>query len=168
MSNFQHSTYVDSFEMGHSIIKNDEAFTYVKTSADKKLKPWVCAIVGIDPEWGFKRKFVETKIFTLKKPYENFFKIVFPLEHGFIYEFRNFSVSFDDDETFYRASGFFGSCENGIVTLEKDDVRRVLGMKVKEKKNVDVEAWKEKPKKKSDPVQLGMLMDESDCKFDKF
>jgi hypothetical protein len=169
MSNFQHSTYVDSYEMGHAIVTNSEAFTYVKSSEEKKLRPWVCKITGIDPEFGFKRKFVESKLFTLKKPFEEYLKIVFALEHGYVYEFRNFSVNFDD-EPYFRASGYFGVNENGIATLEKTDVRKLLGMKVKEKVAVDAEAWKERPKKKkqSEPEQLGFHMDDSDCKFDKF
>lgn len=170
MSNFQHSTYVDSYEMGHAIVTKEEAFTYVKTHEEKKLRPWVCKITGIDPEFGFKREFVESKLFTLKKPFDDYFKIIFPLELGFVYEFRNFTVTFEEEEVFYRASGYFGINAEGVATLEKDDVRRLLGMRVKEKQSVNPEDWKEKPKKKKqrEPEQMGFMMDESECKYDKF
>jgi hypothetical protein len=168
MSNLQQCSYVDSYEMGHSIIDNNEACTYVKVTDDKKLKPWVCTITGIDPEYGFKRKFCESRVYSLKAPYQNWFKIVFKIEKGLVHEFRNFTVSFDE-EINYRASGFFGANDYGIATLTKNDVRKALGMKVKEITEEEIKAWKKEPKvKKREPEQLGLMIDTKNCEYDKF
>lgn len=125
---------VDEDHLGNTIISPKLARTYL----DKKslTKQWLAIISGIDPKFGFKREFVKRQQSDYRP---DFWEMLFPIEAGKIYQYNNFYVAFGQ-----YTSGYFATSEqhDKIITLEKDEVRRLLGMPVKD--------WskekKEKPK----------------------
>ena len=128
---------VDENVIGHTSIMP----TVVRTYLDKKslTKQWLAVISGIDPKFGFKRDFVKRSQSDFRP---DFWEMIYALDKGKIYEYKNFYIALGQYD-----SGFFATNEQGdkILTLEKEEVRRLLNMPVK--------SWgekKEKPKFKLD------------------
>lgn len=118
---------VDADIFGHTVISPGLARTYL----DKKslTKQWLAHISGIDPKFGFKREF-QKRSQTDYRP--DFWEMLYPLEKGRIYEYKNFYIALGQ----YH-SGFFAVNEEGskIITLEQQEVRRLLNMPVKKWEN---------------------------------
>jgi hypothetical protein len=124
---------VDEDILGHTIISAKQARTYL----DKKslTKQWLAVISGIDPKFGFKRDFVKRQQSDYRP---DFWEMLYILETGKIYEYKNFYVAMGE-----YVSGFFAVNEqNKILTLEKDEVRRLLNMPVKSWSNKNEERTK--------------------------
>jgi hypothetical protein len=122
------TSYIDSFHVGISFINKIEAFSFFPEMAGSKEKPWICIIEGISSEFGFQRKFIESKVSNLKPPHSNFKKISWKLYSGFIYEYKNFLCAFDDEQ---KDLGFFGVSDAGIKTMTKDEIRKTMNMRIK-------------------------------------
>lgn len=120
--------FIDSFELGPSKIEATQCFTYCKKDADKKQKPWVCVISGIDPEYGYKRDFVNSKQQNLKPPYNDFVKLTWQLQNNLVYQYNNFLCDFKSG---YTSKGYFAVTNDKIKTLKDVDVRRALNMRIK-------------------------------------
>lgn len=124
---------VDEDIFGHTIISGKQARTYL----DKKsfTKQWLAIISGIDPKFGFKREFVKRD----QSDYlPDFWEMIYVLEVGKIYEYKNFYIALGQ-----YTSGFFAINEQGkVLTLEKDEVRKLLNMPVKSWANKNEERTK--------------------------
>lgn len=124
---------VDKDIFGHTIISGKQARTYL----DKKsfTKQWLAIISGIDPKFGFKREFVKRD----QSDYlPDFWEMIYVLEAGKIYEYKNFYIALGQ-----YTSGFFAINEQGkVLTLEKDEVRKLLNMPVKSWANKNEERTK--------------------------
>lgn len=114
---------VDEDIFGHTTISPKLARTYLDKVT--MTKQWLAVISGIDPKFGFKRDFQK---FSKSDFRHDFFEILYPLDSGKIYEYKNFYVALGE-----YSSGFFAVNEQGnkIITLESDEVRRLLNMPVK-------------------------------------
>lgn len=111
--------------LGMTIISPEKIQTYKKRNESSELKQWVCQITGTCTKFGFKREFVKS---TIKIQDEKFNSVKFLLEKGKLYEYKNLYVGLDQ-----YVSGFFAINEaNNLLTLEKDEVRRLLGMPIKD------------------------------------
>ena len=124
---------VDEDIFGHTIISGKQARTYL----DKKsfTKQWLAIISGIDPKFGFKREFVKRDQSDYRP---DFWEMIYVLEAGKIYEYKNFYIALGQ-----YTSGFFAINEQGkVLTLEKDEVRKLLNMPVKSWANKNEERTK--------------------------
>lgn len=114
---------IDSEELGHTTITPKMVRTYLDKISHTK--QWLAKITGIDPKFGFKRDFEPKE----KKDYRpDFWEMIYPLEKGCLYEYKNFYVALGQ-----YCSGYFAVNEQGtkIISLEYEEVRRYLNMPVK-------------------------------------
>jgi len=111
---------------GHTVINPVYIRTYHSASLFKDVKQWVAEITGIDEKFGMKREFLKKQ----SAPYKvaDFQEIHFILKSGKIYQYNNLYVAQG-----HFTSGFIGINANQteILTLEKEEVRRLLRMPVK-------------------------------------
>lgn len=110
--------------LGHTIISSKNIQTY--KSKKVFVKQWVAKITGIDPKFGFAREFVQAES---DEFLEDIDIVFFYLKSGTLYQYNNLYV----DKTM-NASGYFAVNEEGnkILSLTKEEVRKLLGMPVKE------------------------------------
>jgi len=111
---------------GHTTINPVFIRTYYSNKYCSGIKQWVAEITGIDKSFGLKREFLKKQSGAFKV--EDFQEIHFILKTGKIYQFNNLYVSQG-----HYTSGFMATCENNkeIITLEKEEVRRLFRMPVK-------------------------------------
>lgn len=114
---------IDEEILGHTIISPKNIQTYKPLVNAEKL--WVAKITGIDKKFGFSREFVNKEEDSFLPDYNIVF---FYLKSGFIYQYNNVFV-----EKGIYSSGYFCVTESGdkIISLSKDQVRKFLGMPVK-------------------------------------
>lgn len=124
----KNTSYIDAYHIGISFINKIEAFSFFPIMASAKEKPWIAIIEGLNSEFGFERKFLESKKQNLKPPHDQFQKINWKLISGHVYEFKNFLCAFNDQQ---KDSGYFGVSESGIKCLTKDELRRTMNLRVK-------------------------------------
>jgi hypothetical protein len=117
--------------LGHTIISPKMIQTYRPLVGGEKL--WVAKILGIDKKFGFQREFVNREESSFM-PEHNI--VFFYLKAGGIYQYTNVFV-----EKGVFASGFIAVLENEeeLLSLTKDQVRKFLGMPVKDWKIERVE-----------------------------
>lgn len=110
--------------LGMTIISPEKIQTYKKRSETTDFKQWVCRIAGTCEKFGFKREFVKSKIAIQD---DKFLSVKFMLEAGNLYEYKNLYVGLDQ-----YVSGFIAVLdENNIMSLDKKNVRELLGMPTK-------------------------------------
>jgi hypothetical protein len=122
---------IDEEILGHTIISSKNIQTY--KSKTVFVKQWVAKITGIDPKFGFAREFIQAESDDFLEGIDIVF---YYLKAGTLYQYNNLYV-----EKTMNASGYFAVNEAGdkILSLDKNEVRKLLGMPVKE--------WKEKIQK---------------------
>ena len=98
----------------------------------EKLKPYVCALIGRDFKYGFKREFAEKEFLSFDiKPYGRTMQAIrFKLEENMVYEYKRFAGASlgEIDE------GYFVVVKDRIIELEYEEVRHWCGT-AKEKAN---------------------------------
>jgi hypothetical protein len=168
MTTDKNTSYIDAYHIGISFINRIEAFSFFPIMASPKEKPWIAIIEGISSDFGFERKFLESRKQNLKAPHDQYQKISWKLVSGHIYEFKNFLCAFGDQQ---KDSGYFGVSKDGIKTLTKDELRRTMNLRVKgdtkteskksilehalnKPRQIDKYSEKEKAKKKKRQEQL--------------
>jgi hypothetical protein len=146
MTTEQNTTYLDAYHIGISLINRTQAFSFAPTNANPKEKPWIAIIEGISSEFGFERKFLNSGTEIISKAcfesildsqyheltqefvQKNFRMYSWKLITGHIYEYKNFMCDFEDSQ---KEAGYFGVSQEGIRTLTKDEIRRMMNLRVK-------------------------------------
>jgi len=139
--------------LGKTIISGSKIITYKKKSETSAFKQWVCRIAGPCPKFGFKREFVKGKLMNDSDD-ETLLKFKFLLENGNLYQYNNLYVAFGE-----YVSGFIAVNDEGnLLSIDKDGVRRLMGMPTKEWSKTkgkpkftleDKQRFKEKPNDES-------------------
>jgi len=119
------------FKIGLGGIVDGCLMTFDFRSGDK-LKPYLCALIGRDFKYGFKREFVDKEYLNFFiKPYDKSMQgIRFKLDENIVYEYKRFAGASigEIDE------GYFVVVKDRIIELEYEEVRHWCGT-VKEKLN---------------------------------
>jgi hypothetical protein len=100
--------------------------------AGEKLKPYVCAMIGRDFKYGFKREFAEKEYLNFFiKPYDKSMQAIrFKIEECMVYEYKRFAgASYGEVD-----EGYFVVVKDKIIELEYEEVRHWCGT-AKEKMN---------------------------------
>jgi hypothetical protein len=136
------SDVINAEYLGISKITNTSVISFNWIHADKKVKQWVAIIEGVCSKFGYRRKFLNhewkpaPEKSGLASTLRAFRWVITP---GHLYEYRNIMADYCSN---HFVDGYFVAQPDGIITLDKEQVRAYLNMPIKDGKFISTPSFK--------------------------